>query len=78
MEKKYAYKQRGEKAELIFDKNKHLCYNEHRCLLHSVGGQIFPPAKEVSKMEVIEVLTLLLLITEIISLVVSIYSNKKK
>ncbi len=29
-------------------------------------------------MEVIEVLTLLLLITEIISLVVSIYSNKKK
>lgn len=29
-------------------------------------------------MEVIEVLTLLLLITEIISLVVNIYSNKKK
>ena len=29
-------------------------------------------------MEVIEVLTLLLLINEIISLVVSIYSNKKK
>ena len=29
-------------------------------------------------MDVIEVLTLLLLITEIISLVVNIYSNKKK
>jgi hypothetical protein len=46
-------------------------------LANSVGGQVFPPGTEVSSMTGIEVLTLLLLITNIISLVVDIYSKKK-
>jgi len=44
--------------------------------LQAIGGSILPPETEVIMMTVIEVLTLLLLITEIISLVSD--HNKKK